>query len=51
MLREFAKVKKNNPTANYSDLVNKTLSTPAVKKTQAEAYNARLAVKKSKKTY
>ena len=45
--REFAKVKKNNPNANYGDLVNKTLSTPAVKKTQSEAYNARLAVKKS----
>ena len=45
--REFAKVKKNNPNANYGDLVNKALSSPAVKKTQSEAYNARLAVKKS----
>ena len=45
--REFAKVKKNNPNANYGDLVNKALSAPAVKKTQSEAYNARLAVKKS----
>ena len=49
--REFAKVKKNNPNANYSDLVNKTLSTPSVKKTQSEAYTARMAIKKAKNTY
>ena len=48
---EFAKVKKNNPNANYGDLVSKTLSTPSVKKTQSEAYKARMAIKKAKKTY
>ena len=30
--REFAKVKKNNPNANYGDLVNKALNTPYVKR-------------------
>ena len=30
--REFDKVKKNNPNANYGDLVNKALNTPYVKK-------------------
>ena len=30
--REFAKVKKNNPNANYGELVNKALNTPYVKK-------------------
>ncbi len=46
--REFAKVKKNNPNANYGELVNKALNTPYVKKTQAEAYKARMAIKKAK---
>ena len=47
--REFAKVKKNNPNANYGELVNKALNTPYVKKTQSEAYKARMAIKKAKK--
>lgn len=48
--REFAKVTKNNPNANYGELVNKALNTPSVKKTQAEAYEARMAIKKAKDT-
>lgn len=47
--REFAKVKKNNPNANYGELVNKALNAPYVKKTQSEAYKARMAIKKAKK--
>lgn len=47
--REFAKVRKNNPNANYGELVNKALNTPYVKKTQSEAYKARMAIKKAKK--
>ena len=48
--REIAKVQKNNPNANDNEIVNKTLNTPSVKKTQAEAYKARMDLKKAKKS-